>query len=134
MVLLYVRSVYPEPSAEWSSGTVLCCSYTKQHYSSYWENRKQYVCFNVTFSGFLPIACRVPQGSIIGPSLFLLHVNDLCNASTCLTFILFDDDTSCFIEGTDLSDMCIQLLTEMNKLSTWFDKQAISQMYQKQIA
>ena len=38
--------------------------------------------------------------------------------STRLTSILFADDTSCFIEGTDLSDMCIQLSTEMNKLST----------------
>ena len=38
--------------------------------------------------------------------------------STRLTSILFADDTSCFIEGTDLSDMCIQLSTEMNKFKT----------------
>ena len=40
--------------------------------------------------------------------------------STRRTSILFADDTSCFIEGTDLPDMCIQLSTEMNMLSTWF--------------
>ena len=59
-------------------------------------------------------------------SLFLLYVNDLCNVSTRLTSILFADDTSCFIEGTDLSDMCIQLSTEMNKLSTWFKTNRLS--------
>ena len=45
---------------------------------------------------------------------------------TCLPSILFADDTSCSIEGTDLSDMCIQLSTEMNKLSTWFKTNRIS--------
>ena len=44
----------------------------------------------------------------------------------------FADDTSCFIEGTDLSDMCIQLSTEMNKLSTWLKTNLST--YQKQIA
>ena len=63
----------------------------KKWLSSYLENRKQYVCFNGTDSGFLPITCGVPQGSILGPSLFLLYVNDLCNVSTRLTSILFAD-------------------------------------------
>ena len=100
----------------------------KQWLSSYLENRKQYVCFNGTDSDFLRIACGVPQGSILGPSLFLLYVNDLCNVSTRLTSILFADDTSCFIEGTDLADMCrpTQLSTEMNKFSTWFTTNRLS--------
>ena len=107
----------------------------KQWLSSYLENRKHYVCFNGTDSGFLPITCGVPQGSILGPTLFLLYVNDLCNVSTRLTSILFADDTSCFIEGTDLADMCVQLSSEMNKLSTWFKTNILSlSMYQKQIA
>ena len=100
----------------------------KQWLSSYLENRKQYVCFNGTDSGFLPITCGVSQGSILGPTLFLLYVNDLCNVSTRLTYILFADDTSCFIiiEGTDLADMCVQLSSEMNKLSTWFKTNRLS--------
>ena len=68
-------------------------------------------------------------------TVFLLYVNDLCNVSTRLTSILFADDTSCFIEGTDLADMCVQLSSEMNKLSTWFKTNRLSlSMYQKQIA
>ena len=46
--------------------------------------------------------------------------------STRLTYILFADDTSCFMEGTDLADMCTQLSTEMNKLSTWFKTNRLS--------
>ena len=46
--------------------------------------------------------------------------------STRLTSILFADDTSCFIEGTDLADMCVQLSSEMNKLSTWFKTNRLS--------
>ena len=47
----------------------------KQWLSSYLENIKQYVCFNGTESGVVPITCGVPQGSILGPTLFLLYVN-----------------------------------------------------------
>ena len=55
--------------------------------------------------------------------------------STRLTSNLFADDTSCFIEGTDLADMCVQLSSEMNKLSTWFKTNRLSlSMYEKQIA
>ena len=62
------------------------------------ENNNIYVCFNGTDSGFLPITCGVPQGSILGSSLFLLYVNELCNLSTRLTSILFADDTSFFLK------------------------------------
>ena len=51
-----------------------------------------------------------------------------------VTSILFADDTSCFIEGTDLSDMCIQLSTEMNKLISCLRQTGYLSMYQKQIA
>ena len=61
MVLLYVRSVYPEPSVEWSSGTVLCCSYTKQHYSSYLENN-MYVLMSLYLASYqFPVEYRKAQ-------------------------------------------------------------------------
>ena len=49
----------------------------KQWLSSYLGNRKQYVCFNGMNSSYSTVTCGVPQGSILGPPLFIMYVNDL---------------------------------------------------------
>ena len=57
---------------------------------------QQYVEFKGVSSESWEIKCGVPQGSILGPLLFLLYINDLCNMSKVMDFILFADDTKYF--------------------------------------
>ena len=63
-------------------------------FSSYLSNRFQYVKIESLTSEMAPITTGVPQGSILGPLLFLIYMNDIPSASDIFKFILFADDTS----------------------------------------
>ena len=66
------------------------------------SNRKQYVSTNGEQSETHEINCGVPQGSVIGPLLFLIYINDLPNISDVLKFYLFADDTNIYYESNSL--------------------------------
>ena len=65
------------------------------------------------------MTCGVPQCSILGPKLFILYINDICNASTSLKFILFADDTNVFYSGVDIQTICECISRELDKLHVW---------------
>ena len=93
---------------------------------SYLESRRQYVCINDSNSDCLDVKCGVPQGSILGPALFILYVNDMCNVSKSLKSILFADDTNLFYAGKDLDEVCKIVSRELNILHIWFKVNKLS--------
>ena len=86
---------------------------------NYLQNRKQFVIYNNAQSSFGNISMGVPQGSILGPLLFILYVNDLPNVSSKLSFTQFADDTSIFITGKNLKDMSNLMTDQMKRVTDW---------------
>ena len=76
----------------------------------------------------------LPQGSILGPKLFILYINDICNASTSLKFILFADDTNVFYSGVDIQTICECISRELDKLHVWLSVNKLSLNVDKKIS
>ena len=90
----------------------------------YLTNRQQYVHYDNTDSNFLKITTGVPQGSILGPLLFLIYMNDIHKSSNLFHFILFADDTTLITKNAIYNTDSIN--AELAKLSIWFKVNKLS--------
>ena len=86
---------------------------------SYLNNRQQCVQVGNQISSFLPIKCGVPQGSVLGPLLFLVYINDIANSSKLIQFQLFADDTCIFYSHKNKIVLENTLNSELAKVSNW---------------
>ena len=82
------------------------------------SNRKQRVVLNGMASSWESIKSGVPQGSVLGPLLFLIYINDLTdNISSEMR--LFADDSSLFIKVRNIEDTQVQLTDDLDKITNW---------------
>ena len=77
---------------------------------NYLTDQTQYVVYDSKQSETLPIKCGVPQGSILGPLLFICVMNDICNVSDFLYTILHADDTSVPLKGKRYTNLIALLI------------------------
>ena len=87
-------------------------------FKDYLKGRHQFVCVNGFNSKLLQIIAGVPQGSVLGPLLFLLYINDLPE-STSLKSFLFADDTTLLAAGRDRVALCSYINEELHKVATY---------------
>ena len=86
---------------------------------SYLDNRQQYVSINNVNSSISPIGMGVPQGSNLGPLLFLVFIIDIVKSSSRLKFNLFADDTSIYLSDGRLSTLYNVMNFELDKVCNW---------------
>ena len=87
--------------------------------TSYLHNRTQFVSIDGADSTSKPMLFGVPQGSILGPLLFIIYINDLPNIFKAAKFILYADDANIIIQGPDIATITQQLRNLFDVLPNW---------------
>ena len=99
---------------KWLGADVL----TVQWFRSYLTGRTQVTDIDGTMSEPKGVTCGVPQGSILGPLLFLLYVNDMASAVRC-KLLLYADDSALIASGKNVADIESKLSSELEYVSNW---------------
>ena len=94
--------------------------------SNYLLNRPQYVSYDNAKSSSLAIQTGVPQGSILGPLLFLIYINDIQYSTKLLSLYLFADDTTALDSDKDPEVLALRINQEIVHLNHWFKLNKLS--------
>ena len=97
-------------------------------FKSYLNQRTQIVAKNGVDGNELTINCGIPQGSVLGPLLFLIYINDIYQSSQILPFRLFADDPSILLANKNLEILEQTRNSELKKVSVWLlaNKQSVN--------
>ena len=99
-----------------------CSHSTMAWFRSYSSGRPQKIQFRGSLSEALPVSVSVPQGSILGPLSFVIHMNDLpLELHSDITSTMFADDTTILVRGRSVSSLSTQLNEVARTVSTWTD-------------
>ena len=97
----------------------------KSWFTSYLANRSQYTEINGYQSTHLNINAGVPQGSIIGPVLFLIYINDISKCSS-LKLFCFADDTTAYTSGSNMKDLFADVNAQLKQIFIWLSCNKLS--------
>jgi retron-type reverse transcriptase len=88
---------------------------------SYLMDRSQCVFANGSYSGFLSVTQGVPQGSILGPLLFTLFINDISNSFLFSRYHIYADDVQIYLSGSEdnIESVVNQINTDLTSISDW---------------
>ena len=86
---------------------------------SYLKRRQQVTIVNGVPSGILPVSYGIPQGSVLGPTLFSMFTNDLPTSVVSGLVYMFADDTTIYCIGTSADEATAQLNLAMHELYSW---------------
>ena len=89
-------------------------------FRNYLTNRRQCVDLEGDVSSWIDVKLGVPQGSILGPILFLIYVNDINNSCNNATFTKFADDTTILTSGQNLEEATEQMNIAVENVDKWF--------------
>ena len=95
-------------------------------FKSYLKNRKQFVRYQACDSEYKNIKCGVPQGSVLGPLLFILYVNYITSATSLFEIILFADDTTLLYSHPDIATKINLINKELSEICNWFKANKLS--------
>ena len=96
------------------------CEHSFKLIKSFLSNRQQTVFYNNKYSELVPVNCGVPQGSILGPLLFLIVTNDFISCIEFAEVVQFADDTTLLTSSGDHNDALLASADALSKARNWF--------------